>query len=370
VPERISLYVHVPFCEKKCGYCSFNSHVPKYGEKRLWLEAVKSELALYRRMVRCTELATLYIGGGTPTTLSVSEMEELFDSISLNFKIADDAEATVEANPNSLRAEHLILWRDTFINRVSIGVQSFDDAELSFMGRLHSAGEAYESVAASLAAGFNVSLDLIFGLPWQTLHGWGRTLKDAVKSGVHHISLYQLSIEPGTPFEELDRALLPDGYEHYRWAQWYLPRKGYEQYEISNFARVGRESRHNLNYWREGEYIGVGPGASGYIDGLRYKNISDLASYAERVTKGESAAEFSERLIKEDLSRESAVLALRTTEGLSRSDYAARFGRRALEGIDVIASRMPKDLFVRDGDRFALSPKGMRVANLIWAEII
>ena len=197
-----------------------------------------------------------------------------------------EAEITVEANPNSLAAEHLLTWRDWRVTRVSIGVQSFDDAELSQMGRLHSARQAYGAVSAALAAGFSVSADFIFGLPYQSFANWGRTLREAVRCGLSHISLYQLSLEEGTPWASLDRDTLGDGYAAYRWAQWYLPRKGYRQYEVANFARQGCESRHNINYWREGEYLGAGPGAAGYLAGLRYKNFGSLRRWAAALADG------------------------------------------------------------------------------------
>ncbi|MEG1799646.1 MAG: coproporphyrinogen dehydrogenase, partial [Synergistaceae bacterium] len=186
-----------------------------------------------------------------------------------HFIFEDGCEFTVEANPNSISAEHLALWRDWRVSRVSLGVQSFDDAELEMMGRLHSGMQAYGAMSAAMASGFSVSVDLMFGLPYQTFQGWYRNLKDAARSGVHHISLYQLSIERGTPWENLKQENLSDGYWPYRWAQWYFPKKGFIQYEISNFAKPGHESKHNLNYWNEGEYLGVGPGASGCLAGWR-----------------------------------------------------------------------------------------------------
>ena len=164
------------------------------------------------------------------------------------------------------------------------------------MGRLHGAAQAHETLSAALAAGFAVSADFIFGLPHQSLENWARTLREAVRCGLSHISLYQLSLEEGTPWENLPREVLPDGYAQYRWAQWYLPRHGYEQYEIANFARAGRESRHNLNYWREGEYLGIGPGAASYINGARMKNSGLLREYAAALDAGRLPIRESERL--------------------------------------------------------------------------
>ena len=203
-----SLYIHVPFCERKCNYCAFESAVPREGEADLWLEMLEREFALRLAAAGRPRLATCYFGGGTPTVLSGPQWLSLTKLVERYFDFMPEAEVTVEANPNSLAAEHLLTWRDWRVTRVSIGVQSFDDAELSQMGRLHSARQAYGAVSAALAAGFSVSADFIFGLPHQSFANWGRTLREAVRCGLGHISLYQLSLEEGTPWASLDQDTL------------------------------------------------------------------------------------------------------------------------------------------------------------------
>lgn len=366
----IALYVHVPFCERKCNYCAFESAEPAAGETDLWLGLLEKELAWWGSRLGKIPLSTCYIGGGTPTVLDGALWTRLCGLLERVFDFSGCAETTAEANPNSLRAEHLLIWRDWRVTRVSVGAQSFDEAELAMLGRLHTPGQAYAAISASLAAGFDVSADFMFGLPYQTLHNWARTLKDAAGSGVGHISLYQLSLEPGTPWADMDPSILPDGSAQYRWAQWYLPRSGFAQYEIANFAKKGLESRHNLNYWREGEYLGVGPGASGYLGGWRYKNTGSLGAYAAKVEAGAMPVAEGERLPFELRSREAAVLALRTTEGISRSRYEKEYGPEALAEIIDILGKMPAGLTEIDEERVTLTPKGMRVANRIWLELI
>lgn len=369
-PGRLSLYVHVPFCERKCNYCAFESHVPAGGDTGLWLELLEKELLWWGSRIGKVKLSTCYIGGGTPTVLNGGQWTKLCALLDRFFDFSASAETTVEANPNSLLAEHLLTWRDWRVTRVSIGVQSFDETELSMLGRLHSARQAHSAISASLASGFSVNADFMFGLPYQTLHNWGRTLREAVHSGIDHISLYQLSLEPNTPWADLDESLLPDGYAQYRWAQWYLPRKGFAQYEIANFAKRGHESAHNLNYWQEGEYLGIGPGASGYLGGWRYKNTGDFKGYAAKLNAGVMPVAGGERLAEKKRGREAAVLALRTAGGINAGQYENEYGSAALTEIIKILRELPAGLIEIANERIALTRKGMRVANRIWAELI
>lgn len=366
----LSLYVHVPFCQRKCNYCAFESAAPRAGDIELWLNSLEKEIAWWGSRVGKVSLNTCYIGGGTPTLLDGLQWTRLCAVLEAGFDFGRSQETTVEANPNSLTAEQLLIWRGWRVSRVSVGVQSFDEAELRMLGRLHSPGEACCALSSALAAGFQVNADLMFGLPHQTLHNWGRTLREAVKSGVGHISLYQLSLEPNTPWSGLDPSLLPDGYAQYRWAQWYLPRHGFGQYEIANFAQTGRESRHNLNYWREGEYLGIGPGASGYLGGWRYKNLGGLAAYAGAVNSGVMPVAGGERLTMEERACEAAVLALRTARGIPVGDYEREYGARALTSIKSVLKELPGDLCEISEGQIALTKKGMRVANRIWVELV
>ena len=366
----LSLYIHVPFCERKCCYCAFESAVPGLGDCEKWLNLLNKELDWWNSRIGRPLLNTCYIGGGTPTVLNGPQWLRLTQIIDAHFRFAPDAEVTVEANPNSLITEHLLTWRDWRVSRVSIGVQSFDDAELKMLGRLHSASQAYCAISSALAGGFAVSADLMFGLPHQTFENWCRSLKDAVSSGIHHISLYQLSLEAGTPWENMPKELLSDGYLPYRWAQWYMSRKGFNQYEVANFAKAGYESRHNLNYWRSGEYLGVGAGASGCLCGWRYKNTGVLKEYEMRLGRGLGAMESGERLDRASAAKESAVLALRTTAGIDNIAFIAVYGKSAFEEISETLKTFPRDLYTIDEQKTTLTKKGMRVANAIWTELV
>ena len=367
---RLALYLHVPFCERKCPYCAFESYVPSGCDTDLWLDSLEKEIKWWNARIGTPELSTCYIGGGTPTVLNAAQWQRLAGMIDRCFGFAADTEVSVEANPNSLHAWHLQQWRDWRVTRVSIGVQSFDDAELCQLGRLHSARQAYEAVSASLASGFSVNADFMFGLPGQTFLNWGRTLHDAVSTGVQHISLYQLTVEKDTPWENIPQTALSDGYAPYRWAQWYLPRKGYAQYEIANFAQPGYESRHNINYWHDGEYLGIGAGASGCLKGWRYKNISGLRNYSSRVTSGKSAVFSGERLDCGAAAREAAVLALRMAEGIDITDYKRRYGISAVNSVLEKLKEFPGELYTIGENNIRLTPKGMRVANIIWSELV
>ena len=318
---ELSLYIHIPFCERKCPYCAFESFIPSRVDATVYLELLEKEFEWWSIRIGKPMFNTCYIGGGTPTILNSQQWSKLIKTIEKYCNFTPSAEITVEANPNSLKAEHLHAWRDWRVNRVSIGVQSFDDAELEQLGRMHNSAQAYEALSAAIVSGFSVNADFIFGLPGQTFHNWSRTLKDAVKTGVDHLSLYQLTLEPGTPWENMPSENLSDGYYPYRWAQWYLPRKGFKQYEVANFSKPECESKHNINYWREGEYLGVGLGASGYLSEWRYKNISTLQEYADAMTSRKSAITSGERLTLEAKAREAFILALRMTDGVYRDQY-------------------------------------------------
>lgn len=362
-----SVYIHVPFCEAKCPYCAFASEVPSAGDGTLFLDSLKEELSFRRRSLG--RVKTLYIGGGTPTFLAPPLWERLTALLESSLAFEADAEVTVEANPNSLSAGHLSIWRDWRVTRTSVGVQSLDDAELFLLGRRHDRSRALDAIAACRARGFSVSVDLMFGLPYGTLQNWARTLRETVAMRPHHLSIYQLSIEPGTPFAEASPDGLQDGYAPYRYAQWFLSHKGYEQYEVASFALPGNESRHNLNYWEDGEYVGLGPSAWGSLGGVRYRNARTLSDYVALVREG-SPTVFEERLGRERAARQAAVLALRTTRGIVWKIFEARHGHRVGAKLREELERFPSRLVRCDATGASLTPSGLRVGNAIWSEIV
>jgi oxygen-independent coproporphyrinogen-3 oxidase len=378
-----SLYLHVPFCASKCGYCAFysealaepsgssvtslNSSVEK------WLSALSREAGYIRAVWGGRpRLRTLYVGGGTPTVLSLSEWERLLRILEGAFDFSELEEATAEANPCSLTKEHLSLWRDSFVTRVSLGVQSLRDDDLVWLGRRHNARTALQALARTCSGGFEVSADLIFGLPSQTLRTWHDSLWRVLDLGVGHVSAYQLTLEPGTPLGSASPSL-PEGYPFYRFAQWYLPRKGLEQYEVASFSRPGKECRHNLAYWRQEPVLALGPGAWGYLRGFRYRNAPTLREYAD-LTATQPPVFQAERLgfSQGDVSRgvEAAILALRTKWGIDTACFAAQFGKEFMEEVLDVLKKIPPRLVRFFEGGVCLTPSGMRVGNAIWVELL
>jgi oxygen-independent coproporphyrinogen-3 oxidase len=341
--------------------------VKRPGDEEIFLRAVAREAGERRGAVG--PLKTLYIGGGTPTALSVEAWAGLIKTLDGAFELTQGAEVTVEANPGSLSVRHLELWRGWRVNRISLGVQSFDDRELKFLGRAHSSSLAVGAVRLCASYGFDLSLDLMFGLPDSDLRNWACSLRRAVSLAPGHISVYQLSIEPGTPFAE-ENFSLPEGYRQYRYAQWFLPRKGYPQYEVASFALQGRESRHNLNYWADGDYIGVGPSAWSYIGGTRSKNEPNLREYESMIFERKSAAVFEERLGPGQSARQAAVLALRVMRGIDWRAFEKKHGSALADGIKKNLQKFPPSLVRINDESASLTPRGLRVANRIWEEII
>ena len=368
--KEVSLYIHVPFCRSKCAYCSFYSFVPKAGQIERWLSCVGKELLYVKEKFACGRpFVTIYVGGGTPSIMDIGQWKTFFAALGALPKTAD-CEFTIEANPESIEAEKLSLWKDNGVNRVSIGVQSLDDAELRLCGRRHSAEQALRALETAQDFGFRVSADLIFGLPYQTLRGWHGNMSRLVRLGIEHISLYQLMIEPDSFWGRHTPADLPDGYPMYRWAQYYLPKKGLAQYEIASFAAKGEESRHNMAYWIRSDVCAAGPAAWGFVGGKRFANAKNFDTWAQRVERGESAVDYEEELTGAARASEAAVLALRTSEGIDFEDFARNYGAIWLEKILERIDAMPQRYFLRKSGRIALSPSGMRVGNAIWSELI
>lgn len=354
-PKPCSLYVHVPFCERKCGYCSFYS-VTDTRRISAWLEALNREAESYSRHGRIS-LSTLYIGGGTPTVLTLTDWETLMSIIRRNFDTSSIIEATSEANPNSLTPENVAFFRENDFTRISLGVQSLNDSELMTLGRIHDSKSAENAMELVKSSGLNLNCDLIFAIPGQTLRSWDYSLRHVMEYA-NHVSCYQLTLEPDAPMwdkyggDDLNNA----GYKFYRYAQYVLPRHNFTQYEISNFAPPGHECRHNLAYWNHSDVIALGPSAVSYVDGVRYTNPRTLSEYIAGVEP------LREELTPRESAVELAILSLRTKFGVSRAEL--------LPEIEEAISRMPPDLFVITPERISLSQRGMRLGNYIWSEIL
>lgn len=361
-----SLYIHIPFCLKKCNYCSFYSINWNQGIESLYLKLILKEMELTKEFSHLLE--TLYIGGGTPSCLSIESLEKLFVSLRENFKTKNDIEFSIEINPATVDKEKLNLMRSYGINRLSIGVQSLNDRELSFLGRIHSSDDALKTVDLAVNEGFdNISIDLIYGIPGQILKSWKTTLNKLVTRDIQHISCYELSIDRHTKIaKELDSGnfFLPPEDETvamYEFATEFLESRGFKKYEISNFAQPGFQCRHNINYWSAVPYLGIGPSAHSFIDRKRFHNPSNLFSYAEHLINGKLAWINDYTVDKTEELKERVFLGLRMKDGVILTNPCI---------IEMLGSPEYKKLISISGNRVRLTDKGMILSNEIFAQVL
>ncbi len=355
------LYIHIPFCLSKCAYCDFNSYADKWQFTADYVQAVLCEAATFKGQ----KADTVYIGGGTPTALPEEQLCNLIYGIKEIFVIDKNAEFTVEMNPETAAVKYLSSLKSLGVNRLSMGAQSFDDGLLKRLGRVHSSKKIAEAVQMAKKSGFeNISLDLMFSLPGQTLCKWEETLEKAVECDISHISCYGLKIEEGTPFYEQGVQPLSDELdrEMYHRAIEFLEEHGFAQYEISNFAKTGKESRHNLKYWHCQEYFGLGAGAHSYLslDGkpARGFNVSPVEEYIFRVKERGNALCEKTVLTPEDIKTEKIIMGLRLTEGIDETLVESA-------GMYVNAGFME-----RSEGKIRFTEKGFDVSNEILSRII
>ena len=366
--KPISLYLHIPFCARKCAYCDFASWP---GREALWpryFAALREELLGWADRLADRTVTTVFLGGGTPSLPPAGEIAALLAAVREAYTVAPDAEITLEANPGTLTPEKLARYRGAGVNRLSLGVQSFDDGLLRALGRIHTADEARAAVRLAREAGFeNLNLDLMYALPGQTPSQWRETLSEAIALGVPHISAYSLIVEEGTPMAVRvaeGSAILPDEdavLDMQRGAIDLLASTGLQRYEISNYACPGRECRHNYVYWTRGEYLGLGCAAHSLVDETRFENPAPLEAYLNG-----ACAENRREIPAAERARELVMLATRTTKGLSLDAYQREFGERfeqahatALQ--PLIAGGLAE---IRDG-WFRLTRRGLEVQNAI-----
>jgi oxygen-independent coproporphyrinogen-3 oxidase len=371
----LGLYIHVPFCSAICHYCDFNRGLLDEALKRQYVAAVAADIrgapARLGRGPRDAAADTIFFGGGTPSLLDGGEVAAILAACRDAFDVAPGAEVTLEANPESAAGPFLEAIRHAGVNRLSLGAQSFRPDELRRLGRIHDAPQTRRAVADARAAGFdNVSLDLIMWLPDQTVAQWLESVEEAIRLSPEDLSLYMLELYPNAPLREtMARAswsMAPDddAAEMYEEAMARLEAAGYRQYEISNVARPGRESRHNLKYWTDGEWLGFGPGAHSTLAGTRWKNVSATGEYVARVAAGQPLETERRELTAEERWQEALITGLRLEAGISVGAMAAKYG------VDLDA-RFGPDLerfqdagaMERDGDRLRLTRRGMLVAN-------
>jgi len=376
------LYVHVPFCVRKCRYCDFLSFPPAEPlSMERYLEALEREIGAYRSSseAACSSFPaeSVFFGGGTPSLLKGEAIVRIMERLRSVFPIAKNAEITIECNPGSVSAQKAALWREAGINRVSMGVQSFSDALLRKLGRIHDRETALTSFQILREAGFDdLSLDLMSGLPSQHLSDWMQTLKEACDLSPEHLSCYSLIIEEGTPFcEEQDELELPEEEEEramYREGVSYLKSRGYERYEISNFARPGYESRHNTGYWIRTPYIGLGLGSASLFPGeIRARNTADLSKYLEHSGELAVIREEMETLTKEDRMSETMFLGLRRMAGVSEQDFAGTFGKTIDEVFPGVTEKHIQDgLLMKENGRIRLTERGIDLSNQVFVDFL
>ena len=367
----LGLYIHIPFCKAKCAYCDFYSLAHSEEKMDAYMAALLRHLEEVAPRCTARTVDTVYFGGGTPSYLGAARLCRILQTVLRRYDVARDAEITLEANPDSAGDwKELRKLRRAGFNRLSLGVQSTDDALLRRIGRVHTYEQVQQAVMAARKAKFtNLSLDLIYGLPGQTMEDWQRTLADAVALGPEHLSCYGLKLEEGTPLWQQRQTLtLPDDdaqADMYLYTVAALGEMGYEQYEISNFAKSGKESRHNLKYWRMEEYAGFGPGAHSDFGGVRYGYVRDIDSYiAGRLVLAESETDST---LARDY--EYVMLSLRTAAGIDRQTFEKRYRQRFQPMETLFEQYETAGLASRTEGGWRLTPKGFLVANSIIAAL-
>ena len=372
----MEIYVHIPFCIKKCDYCDFLSGPSGPKEQADYVDALLEEINAAEEG-KGRSVSSVFIGGGTPSVLDERFIGEILNHIRRKFQIADHAEITIEVNPGTADRNKLQAYRTYGINRLSIGLQSPDDRELKILGRIHNYEQFLETYRSAREAGFdNINIDLMSAIPDQTYEGWIHNLRTVAGLDPEHISAYSLIIEEGTPFgekygSEEGRKLLPDEdseREMYHETKRFLRECGYERYEISNYAKPGRECRHNIGYWTGVPYLGLGLGASSYMNGSRFAVSSDMQQYLE-----EKPGTFTdvEKLTKKDMEEEFFYVGLRMTAGVSLSEFERRFGMSAEEVYPGLMETFVEEKAAEfRGDRFVLTDYGLDVSNYIMAQFL
>lgn len=357
----ISLYIHIPFCKSKCKYCDFLSF-PQIEYVNAYKEALLKEINAFD----CNDtVKSIFIGGGTPSLIDSGIIAEIMQTLG-KFHIAEKSEITIEANPGTLTDKKLKTYNENGINRISIGLQAWQNSLLKTLGRIHTREEFIKNYALTSKYFDNVNIDLMFSLPDQTLEMWLETLENVTALKPKHISAYSLIVEEGTPFYNMDLDLPDEKTDRkmYHNAIRYLSDKGYRQYEISNFAIPGYESEHNTVYWQRGNYKGFGLGSASLINNARYKNTEDIKDYIKGTTITEK-----EELTKDDAMAEFMFLGLRMTDGISISEFSKEFGIDPLKKYKSVINKYGNYIII-NGDRLSLTTEGLDISNMIFTDML
>lgn len=381
--KELSLYIHIPFCVQKCAYCDFLSFPAGNGEREAYVQALLEEIQSFAKKNHRRNVISVFIGGGTPSVLEHAQITRLVNTVKKGFALCPDAEITIEVNPGTVDAEKLQAYKACGINRISFGLQSANEKELKLLGRIHSFSKFEENYHLARKTGFeNISVDLMYALPGQTLDSWKETLEKVTTLSPEHISAYSLIIEEGTPFYERyheenrlrekgeSTKILPDEETERaitKCTEQFLKSRGYTHYEISNYGKSGKESIHNIGYWTRREYAGFGLGAASLLNHTRYANTASMEEYLQKGRDGQVA----EQLSEEDAMAEYMFLGLRMMEGVSKSEFAKQFGKQ-MEKIygQVLDSLKQQGLLDQNDQRVWLTEYGLDVSNYCMAQFL
>lgn len=379
VMKKLSIYIHIPFCVKKCLYCDFLSFPADEFKREQYVEALLNEIDTEAEKYREYTVDTVFFGGGTPSLLTGSQMKRIMERLKQSFAFVSEPEITTEMNPGTASYKRLADYREAGINRLSIGTQSVFDKELMLLGRIHTAEDFFKAYADAVKAGFsNINVDIMSALPEQSMEQYRNTLQAVAKLEPEHISAYSLIIEEGTPFygyygegeggdklpsEDEERAM-------YEYTEQFLIKKGYHRYEISNYARNGRECRHNIAYWRRYDYAGFGIGAASMINNVRWKNISDMETYIIRTARKEAVRESIEILCMQEQMEEFMFLGLRLTQGVSAEEFYRIFGKKTKEVYGDTIKRLCAQGLITADSTICLTSYGRDISNYVMAQFL
>ena len=376
--KEFGIYIHIPFCVRKCLYCDFLSFACDKDARERYMEALYKEIKAFSRHLGEIEVSTVFIGGGTPSVVDTALLERVIEALKENYSVKADAEITMELNPGTVTADSLKNYKAMGINRLSMGLQAWQDRLLKTLGRIHTAEKFKESFLLAREEGFdNINVDIMLSLPGQTMEDVKETFENVISLSPEHISAYSLIVEDGTPFKDMFESgkfeEIDEDFDRniYRFSCEMLEKNGYKRYEISNFAKKGFESRHNSLYWRTDEYIGFGLGAHSYFNGERYHNTADMERYIALSEDHESIKEDVEKLTKEDKISEFMFMGLRMDEGVKKSVFKERFDVDMNDIYSEIIIKYKDMGMIEDvDDCIHLTDKGIDVSNVIFSEFL
>lgn len=376
--KKLGLYVHIPFCERKCNYCDFYSLAKSDDLEKSYVNALLKEIESYKSMCMDYQVDTIFIGGGTPSYLKSSNIGLILEQIRHNYRVDYNVEITIEANPNSITYEKIYNYKSYGVNRISIGIQSLDEKVLKLIGRLHSAEEALKAIDVVKTAGItNINTDVMFNIPGQSVESVIDTLRQLIAKNVEHISFYSLKLEEGTPLYKMEEkgiiTMIDDEKERaiYYASREYMIENGYKQYEISNFAREGFECKHNEKYWMGGAYLGFGPFSHSLFNNKRYCNISDIKLYIDNIDNPSVYRQLDEVLDEKDLIFEFIMLRLRMNRGIVIDDFKKSFGRDIFDLYKKQIDKLVNEkLLIIDDKSIRLTKRGIDVSNYVFEEFM